>query len=238
MTVNHVVTLRLVFAADVLHDPDVPTLHDDVGRVVVPAEAGAEVGAVGVARELARVVGRAREQDGRPVRALRDQDHRVQLHAVAHRDHDFAPVVVEAFGRGPERGRRLARIARVLRGRGRGRLGGGHRRATHGRERGQHDPGSNVSDELHAVALARASWDAAATLVQARGFGNGLAGWVARSYCERLRSRARAASAALSRAVRAILTGWTRGGGGVKRVAAETPVAPPVSTLSIELGDR
>jgi hypothetical protein len=73
-----------------------------------------------VGRELVRLVRRPREEHGRSLRALRNEDHRVQPDAVAHRNHGLAPDVVEALGDGLELRRRLAREVRVLRARLRG----------------------------------------------------------------------------------------------------------------------
>ena len=64
--------------------------------------------ALGMAGEFGGVVGRARQQDWRVLRALRHQDDGVQLHSVAHGDHDVAADVVEAIGNGRELSRRLA----------------------------------------------------------------------------------------------------------------------------------
>ena len=75
--------------------------------------------AFGVAGELVGVVGRARQEDRRAFRALRNQDDGVQLDAVAHGDHHLAPDVVEAVVGRLELGRDLARQCRV----GGGRLG-------------------------------------------------------------------------------------------------------------------
>src|SRR5205823_5382175 len=61
-----------------------------------------------------RVVRRTRQQDRRAARALRHEDHRVQLHAVAHRDHHVAPRVVVLVGRPREMLRRFARKLRLL----------------------------------------------------------------------------------------------------------------------------
>ena len=62
-----------------------------------------------MAGELVGVVGRARQQDRRAPGALRDEDDRVQLHAVAHRDHHVALDVVEAVVGRFELLRRFAR---------------------------------------------------------------------------------------------------------------------------------
>ena len=63
--VHHVVALGAVLPAHVLDHADVAALDDHVGGVVVAAQDRPEVGALGVARERARVVGRARQQDRR-----------------------------------------------------------------------------------------------------------------------------------------------------------------------------
>ena len=59
-----------------------------------------------------RIVGRARQQDGRSLRSLRDQDDGVQLDAVPHRNHHVAPDVVEARVGRLKRRRRFARQGR------------------------------------------------------------------------------------------------------------------------------
>jgi hypothetical protein len=70
-------------------------------------------------REAVGVVWRALEQHRQAVRALRDQQHGVQLHAVAHRDHHLALDVVEValrllpVGRNVRRG--LDHVGRDLR---------------------------------------------------------------------------------------------------------------------------
>ena len=115
--VHDVVALRAVLAAHVLDGPDVAPLDDHVRRVVVALQDRAEVRALGVARELVGVVGRPREQDRRALRALRDQDHRVQLHPVPHGDHHVPPDVVEAVVRRLELRGDLARQVLVRRGR-------------------------------------------------------------------------------------------------------------------------
>jgi hypothetical protein len=109
--VHHVFALRAVLAADVLEDPDVAREgHDVVGRRDHRLQAGTRRAAGG----LVGVVGRAGEQDRHlagsalAARRLRDQDHRVELHAVAHGDLDLAPVVVEALLRDLELRRDVA----------------------------------------------------------------------------------------------------------------------------------
>ena len=132
--VHHVVAFRAVLAADVLHHADVAALDDHFQRVVVAGEHRRQVGAVRVAGEVVRVVRRARQQDRRAPGALRHQDDGVQLHAVAHRNHDVALHVVEGVGHRLERRRRLARQAGILRRRALGRLRG-HR--MHQQQRGE-----------------------------------------------------------------------------------------------------
>ncbi len=159
--VHHVVALGSVLAAHVLHDADVAVLDDDVGGVVVALQDRAEVRARRVAGERRRVVGRARQQD-RPVRrARRHENHRVQLHAVAHRDHHVAPVVVAHAGRDLHLRRRLARKRRVLGRRvlGLGRHGspepqraGAHRRE---KERARKSPALVLHDCLLAPTLVK-----------------------------------------------------------------------------------
>ena len=96
---DHVVALRAVFPTDILEHADVAALHEhlvalrqDVEHVRRSHAAGAPVG----------IVGRARQQDRRVVRTLRHHDDRVQLDAVAHRDHHLALDVVVAVGRRDE----------------------------------------------------------------------------------------------------------------------------------------
>ena len=108
-TIHHVVAFRPVLAADVLHDPDVATVDDDLGRVVVAVQDRTEMCALRVAgqdvwrRTACASAGWAR------LRAPRHQDHRVQLDAVPHRDHDVTPDVIEGIGHRPERRRSFAR---------------------------------------------------------------------------------------------------------------------------------
>src|SRR5262249_19239005 len=59
---------------------------------------------------------RAREQHRRTARVFRDEDHGVELHTVAHRDHDLAAVVVERRAHRAELGRRFAREWILCRG--------------------------------------------------------------------------------------------------------------------------
>ena len=109
--VHHVIAFGAVLAAHVLHRADVAAFDDHVGGVVIALQDRAEMAAVGVARQARRVVGRPRQQDRRASRALRHDHDRVQLHAVAHRDHHDALDVVEAVVHRLERCRRLARQA-------------------------------------------------------------------------------------------------------------------------------
>ena len=102
-TVHDVVAFRAVLAANVLDDADVTAFDDHVGGVVVAVQRGAEIGAVRVTRERARVVRRARQEDRRVARAFGHEDDGVQLDAVAHRDHHLAARVVEAGVGGVER---------------------------------------------------------------------------------------------------------------------------------------
>ena len=111
--VHHVVALRPVLAAHVLHRTDVAALDDDVGGVVVALQDRPEMRAVRVARERGGAVRRAREEDGRPRCALRHDDDGVQLHAVAHRDHHVALDVVEGGGHRHQLRRRFGGQARA-----------------------------------------------------------------------------------------------------------------------------
>jgi len=89
---HDVVAFGSIFSAHVL-------VHDDVAgrsRGVVHLRHGrGEMRAVEVQHALRGVVWRACEQDRRLGRALRNENERFQLHAVAHRNHDFALDVVE-----------------------------------------------------------------------------------------------------------------------------------------------
>ena len=122
-TVHHVVPLGSMLAPNVLHDADVPAVHDDVGGVVVAAEDWPKMRALRVARQHVGVVRRARQENGRPLRAPGHEDDRVQLDAVAHRDHHVALGVVEAFGRRAKGRRRLTWEGLARRRRGRRVLG-------------------------------------------------------------------------------------------------------------------
>ncbi len=112
--VHHVVPLGPVLPSHVLHHPDVPALDDHLRRVVVPAQDRPQVRALRMARQARRVVGRPRQEDRRPLGAFRDEDHRVQLHPVAHGDHHVPPDVVEAVGHRHELGRGLAGESWIL----------------------------------------------------------------------------------------------------------------------------
>ena len=54
--------------------------------------------------EVAGVVGRAGEEDGRVLGAFGDEDDGVEFYAVAHGDHDLAAGVVEGVGDGLDLG--------------------------------------------------------------------------------------------------------------------------------------
>ena len=95
--VHHIRALRAVLAADVLDDADVAALGDDVGGIIIPVERGDQMPALHVGGQRVRVIGRAGQQHRRAGRALGDQDHGVELDAVAHRDLGDAPFVVPAL---------------------------------------------------------------------------------------------------------------------------------------------
>ena len=113
--VHHVIAFGAVLPANVLDDADVTALDNHVGRIVVAVENRAQMRAFGVTRERRRVVRRPREEDGRAPGAFRQHDHRVQLDAVPHRDHDVALDVLEIVRGRLEVCRCLARQAGVLR---------------------------------------------------------------------------------------------------------------------------
>src|SRR5438270_10042864 len=89
---HHIVALRTVSSAHVLNYADVSTFNDDVSGVVVSVETWPEMRAVKVAGESRGVIRSAGQQDwcSFQLRAFRDQEHCVELHPVAHRNHDFA----------------------------------------------------------------------------------------------------------------------------------------------------
>ncbi len=151
--VDHVVPLRAVLAAHVLDHPDVAPFDHHVGGVVVAVDRRPEVGA-GIARgHLLGVVGGAGEQHRRLVRPGGQEDHRVELDAVPHRDLDGAADVVVAVGRRDDFGGGFARVVGVARGgRSRGRLGvgrGGGRPAQDGGDR-QRKAAAQRSVDRHA----------------------------------------------------------------------------------------
>ncbi len=105
---HHIVALGAVLAADVLDNADVAAFKDDFQCVVIAMEAGSEMRAVLVGGEIVGVVRRAGKKNWRVLSAFGHKDDSVQLHAVAHRNHHFAPGVVEAIRDGCELGRRFA----------------------------------------------------------------------------------------------------------------------------------
>ena len=109
--VHDVVAFGAVLAADILNHADVAALDDHLGGIVVAVQdrssEWSQMSALGMAGEFGGVVGRARQQDRRVLRALGDQDDGVQLDAVAHGDHHVAPDVVEATGNRRELARSL-----------------------------------------------------------------------------------------------------------------------------------
>ncbi len=105
---HHVIAFGAILAADVLDNADVAAFEDDFECVVVAVEAGSEMRAVRARGEIVGVVRRARKKNGRVPGALRHEDNGMQLNAVAHGNHHFAPGVVEAIGDGCELRRRFA----------------------------------------------------------------------------------------------------------------------------------
>src|SRR4029453_11671601 len=97
-TVHDIVAFRAVLAADILYNADVSAFDDHLGCIVIAAEDGTEMRALRMTGEDVGVVRRASEQDGRVLRASRYEDDGVKLDAVTHRNHLFAPDVVERVG--------------------------------------------------------------------------------------------------------------------------------------------
>src|SRR5436190_5667587 len=97
--VHYIVAFRTILPAHVLDDANVSAFNDDFERVVIPVENRPEMRTAGVTREFGRVVRRPRQQD-RGMFALgcgfRNDDHGMQLHAIAHRNHYVTTGVFEA----------------------------------------------------------------------------------------------------------------------------------------------
>ena len=126
---HHVVALGPMDAAHVLIDARVAVAHQ---ALVVDTQRHRDVGAGGASGLRVGVVGRARDHDRhRAVVLLGHDHHRVEPHAVAHRDHRGAPLVVPALGGRLEAGgdvapgaRQIGELRRRGVGRRRGRGGG------------------------------------------------------------------------------------------------------------------
>ena len=95
--VHHEHPFRIVDAANVLINADIAIVHEfgvhhrqHLGQLLRGAAAG----------HAFRVIGGARQQDRAVMRAVVHQDHRIQLHPVAHRHHRHAANIV---GIGPHR---------------------------------------------------------------------------------------------------------------------------------------
>jgi hypothetical protein len=118
--VHHEVAFGSILAPNVLDHTDVAVLDDHVGRIVVPFENRPQMSAGSMAGQHGGVIRSPRQQHSGMLRAvgfderLRQQDHRVQLHAIAHRDHNVAPLVVENRRRRRELRRSLAGIVGIL----------------------------------------------------------------------------------------------------------------------------
>src|SRR2546425_12383036 len=67
---HHIVALGAVLAAHVLDRPNVSSFDDDFSGVVIAIQDWAKVAAVSVTRQLLGIVGRAREQNRRMLRAF------------------------------------------------------------------------------------------------------------------------------------------------------------------------
>src|SRR5580692_1777553 len=88
----------MVFAAYILQNPDVTFVQDQVIDHVRIAEHGGKMLARSRLGPLSRVVGRSGQQDRGALRSARNQNDRVKLHAVPHRDHLSPANVIEALG--------------------------------------------------------------------------------------------------------------------------------------------
>ncbi len=132
------VTFGFIHAANILVDADIAVIDElgvhgrqDLGDLVALVAGGGVLG----------IIGRARQQDRAVPGALLEDDDGVELHAVAHRDHDFAFDIVGGV-----------RIDRLVRGddigrhggnRSGGRLSGG---VAGGQQQGQHGDGERLAD--------------------------------------------------------------------------------------------
>ena len=112
---HHIVALRAIFAAHVLEHADVAVAHE---HLVALRQRGEHRQALGAAGAAIGIVGGARQQDRRAAGALRDYDHGVELHPVAHRHLDHALDVIGLVQRRDERLRDVAADRPHRRGRG------------------------------------------------------------------------------------------------------------------------
>src|SRR5205823_2380868 len=110
---HHIVALGAVLAAHVLDRPNVSSFDDDFSGVVIAIQDWAKVAAVSVTRQLLGIVGRAREQNRRMLCALWDKNDCVELYSITHRNHHFAPDVIEAIARYAKLCRSFAREVSV-----------------------------------------------------------------------------------------------------------------------------
>ncbi len=113
--VHHVIAFGAILAADVFDHADIAAFEDHVGGVVIAVERRSEVGAVQVGGLRVGAVRSAREQDGGMLRAIRNEDDGMQLHAVPHGNHGLASRIVEARGGRFQLGRRFAGEIGILR---------------------------------------------------------------------------------------------------------------------------
>ncbi len=115
--IHYVITFGIILAAHVLHHANVAAFHDHICRIVVALENGPEMRTRGMRCELRRTVRRARKENGRVIGSggtLGDKNHRMQLHAIAHGDHDIPPRVIEGVSQRLEIRRGFAGVIRVL----------------------------------------------------------------------------------------------------------------------------
>ena len=98
--IHHIIALAAILAAHVLHHADIPAVDNYVHGVVISIQRRIQVCAMQIVGQSCRAIRRAGQQNAGVLRAFRNQDDRMQLHAVAHRDHHIARrVVIAGVGR-------------------------------------------------------------------------------------------------------------------------------------------
>ncbi len=115
---HHVLAFGAVLAAHVLEHADIAAAHE---HLITLRQFGIHMRRFEARGAAVGVIRRARQQDGGMLGALGNHDDRMQLHAVAHRDHHFALDVVVARRRRSQRA--LRNIRRQWCGLGQGEAG-------------------------------------------------------------------------------------------------------------------